>query len=378
MNADDPIDPIREATLRGILQGAVPDGDAPLVADLELLDHVRHEGDLRRSRKLAGIAAIVVLLFAAPILAATRGSGGDAPVDLASDGSASTVAVPGTTDDCDARKREIDALISTLVARQQPMISKYRQIWDRQKNGPSGTSASESEVNLVIEVNLLESRIGMLRSWRCGEPVPTWGEIAGPVTTFPCPPVTTIKTDSADADLAGGRCTVVPTEPPSTQPPDTATTVPPSSTNTTVPPSTGHTTVPPTTGTTRPPTTQTTTTNTTNPNVVNCGGSTPSGWPTTTAFLPSRAQCLLDAFAIGQKATFLVRLYEPPAGSQDDTQYAVQWDYEVIGVQKVRVREDTTKSGTRPPGITVKECTSLTYVQGTGRVFSYDGCTTVG
>jgi hypothetical protein len=97
----------------------------------------------------------------------------------------------------------------------------------------------------------------------------------------------------------------------------------------------------------------TTTTTTTRPGgVQNCGSfDTAAGWPTT--FARQRADCLLNAFAAGTPARYV--LYTAPSASSNRR---VSNIYEVIGVQRVRVTVDATAYG--GDTITVSECTGLT------------------
>ena len=131
-----------------------------------------------------------------------------------------------------------------------------------------------------------------------------------------------------------------------------------SSTQATLPMTTVPTTVPGTTGSTvTPPTPQPTTPGT----PLDCGASTPSGWPTTTAFLPSRGRCLIDAFTTGAGATFRVVIAEP-----DYPAHKVTYLYEVVGVQRVKVTTDRTQALNPPNTTTTAVCSALTYIGSPG------------
>jgi hypothetical protein len=147
-------------------------------------------------------------------------------------------------------------------------------------------------------------------------PTSTTGPTSAPVDPSPVP------------DAASGGSTVVAPGDPIVDPPPAAaprtTAGPPISTST-----------PPTTEAgapvTSPPTTTPTTSDPHNWAILDCGSSTPSGWPTTTAASPAASACLVDAFNRGQRATLVVVTYE--TGPERRTEH----HYEITGLQTVHV-----------------------------------------
>lgn len=115
------------------------------------------------------------------------------------------------------------------------------------------------------------------------------------------------------------------------------TTVPPSSNVTTIPPSSSPTTSPPVV--TLP--------------MIDCGRSTPSGYPTTTASPPTLGRCLVDAFNVGQPATLTVVQY---FGGPENR---VESNYEVIGVRTVKMVFSTNSGAPTTPPARTTTCRAL-------------------
>lgn len=132
------------------------------------------------------------------------------------------------------------------------------------------------------------------------------------------------------AALAG--CTWLP---PQLPPPTTATSIP----ATTVPPTTGPTTIP---GTPQ-----------------DCGTIRyASGWPTTTAMLPSNPMidCIRSAFASGHEAKLITREQTDGLGG-----HILITTYETVGVHQLVLTVDRTGALDPPHDVTRSACSELTF-----------------
>ncbi len=101
---------------------------------------------------------------------------------------------------------------------------------------------------------------------------------------------------------------------------------------------------------------------------VDCGTAyLASGWPTTTAGSPAASACILDAFAAGTPATYVVRAQTDGNGGHIQIT-----TYVVVGVQ--RVQRTVDDRGAQPAGgVTTTTCTGLAFSMATAVTAS--GCT---
>ena len=104
-----------------------------------------------------------------------------------------------------------------------------------------------------------------------------------------------------------------------------------------------------------------------------CGSWSPVGWPTTFVFSPDAAQCLLDAFATGTRATF--HLVVPDV---DYPTHQITEDFLVVGVRLVQVRVDRTDARDDPKTVVTERCRQLTFQLGAGEVYAVGNCTVTG
>jgi hypothetical protein len=134
-------------------------------------------------------------------------------------------------------------------------------------------------------------------------------------------------------------------------------------------PSVPHPTQTTATATTLPPTTVPPTTTPAGSAPINCGTSSPTGWPTTTAPINTYSSCLVQAFRSGTAATLRIVRY-----TTGDPNHPTSWTYEVIGVETVRVVVDATKATDQPPVVTTQVCSGLANVHPDPHLVVASGC----
>ncbi len=105
---------------------------------------------------------------------------------------------------------------------------------------------------------------------------------------------------------------------------------------------------------------------------VDCGSATPSGWPTTVAFSPVAAQCLLHGFSTGLADTFTEVIPDT-----DYPAHQITTTFLVVGVGVVQVRVDRTMALDAPKTIVTSQCRQLSFQPDNPEVYAYGQCTVI-